>query len=366
MNLKNKTITSLEDCYSELENNPDITLQTKYLFKYKNKSIYTTLGRIWFNLLLPDNYPEFVDRPLNKSDIEKITYKIYELNPADVAADCLSKLQKETFKLSTISPTTFSKDSFVVPKSIKKEKENKITDKTKIEDFSSITNQIATDFLNNSNDTGLKDLINSKTSSKLNTQALASWIVAKGPVMDVENKISKPIKHSLTDGYTPEEYYIAAAEARRGYYIRAVGTSDPGTLARHVVFALSNIKLTNKDCGTKKYIDLMVTNKIFKYLQGRYFINERTNKLERITEDSTHIINTMIKLRSPIYCKDKNGICPICYGKTHDEIGTNKIGLIDGSIINAVGVQGYAMKARHAATSVSLKKCDFLKDMIEI
>ena len=110
----------------------------------------------------------------------------------------------------------------------------------------------------------------------------------------------------------------------------------------------------------------MVTENIFKNIQGRYYLNERTNKLIRIDKSSTNIINTMIKLRSPLYCKDKNGICPICYGKDETILGTDKIGMITGAIINAVGVQGYAMKARHAATSVSLQKCDFTKDMKKI
>ena len=358
-------ITTLDDCYNELKKD-GITLQSKYNFIYKNKTISTTLGRIWFNLLLPNNYPEFVDRPLPKSELEKIVYKIYEINEAPVAADCINRMQREAFKLATFSPVTFSENSFVLSKNIENEKKKELSKDIKIEEYSAITNKIANDFLAESTDVGLKDLINSKTSGKMNVPALAGWLISKGPVMDVENHISKPIKHALIDGYNGEEYYTAAAEARRGNYIKAVSASDPGTLARHVIFALANVKLTHKDCKTKKYLTIMVTENIFKNIQGRYYLNERTNKLIRIDKSSTNIINTMIKLRSPLYCKDKNGICPICYGKDETILGTDKIGMITGAIINAVGVQGYAMKARHAATSVSLQKCDFTKDMKSI
>ena len=69
-------IKTLDDCYNELKKD-SVTLESKYHFFYKNKTIYTTLGRIWFNILLPDNYPEFVDKPVDKKELEKIIYTIW-------------------------------------------------------------------------------------------------------------------------------------------------------------------------------------------------------------------------------------------------------------------------------------------------
>lgn len=356
-------IKTLEDCYNELAKK-GVTLQTKYNFIHKKKTKNTTLGRIWFNLLLPDNYPEFVDVPVNKKALEAITYKIYDMNSAEDAAAILTKMQQEAFKLATINPITFSKDSFLVPKDIREKRKKLITDELPIEDYPKVTKELANELLKESKDQGLKDLIDSKTSGKLNDAALGTWVIAKGPIMDVENQISKPIKSPLIDGYNGEEYYTAASEARRGFFIRAVGTTDPGTLARHIVFAMSNTKLTDKDCKTKHYLTLFVREPMFNNLIGRWYLNPRTNKLEQITKDSKNIINTTIKLRSPIYCQDRKGICPICFGRTKEELGTDKIGIIDGAIINAVGVQGYTMKARHAATTINIKKCDFTKDII--
>lgn len=357
-------IKTLEQCYEELSKDK-ITLQSKYNFSYKGKIKYTTLGRIWFNLLLPKNYPEFVDAPVNKGDLEKITFKIFEMNSPEDAAIIIDKIQYEAFKLATLNPVTFSKNSFTIPKKINESKKKLINDDTKLEEYQDIKMKLANEFLDSNSDTGLKDLIKSKTSGKLNADALAIWTISKGPVMDLENKISKPIQSALIDGYTGEEYYIAASEARRGYYIRGVGTSDPGTLARHIVFALSNLKISSTDCKSKLYLTLFVKESIFKLIQGRWYLNEKTNKLEQITPKS-NIINKIIKLRSPLYCKDKNGICETCFGKNKSQLGTDKIGLLAGSVMNANGVQGFAMKARHAATTVNLKKCDFTKDIIYI
>lgn len=359
------TITNLDQCYEELKKD-SVSLETKYNYTYKNKTIYTQLGRIWFNLLLPDNYGEFIDEPVDGKQLESICYKILQTNPPDVAAEVIDKIQKEAYKLGTINPISFTHQSFIVPEKILKEKKELLSQDIKPEEYNIIINKLAKEFFENCTDEQLKSLVNSKATGKLNIAALAIWLIGKGPILDVENKISKPIKSSLTDGYNAEEYYLAASEARRGNYIRGVGTSDPGTLARHVAFALSNIKISSKDCKSKKYLNLFITKDKLKLLQERYYLNEKTGKLEQITPDHTHLINTMIKLRSPIYCKDPNGICSICFGKSETELGTNKIGLIAAAIMNSIGVQGYAMKARHAASSVSLQKCDFTIDLIEV
>lgn len=360
---KTQLIETISQCYDELLKS-EVTLDSGYSAIYKNKTINSTLGRIWFNLLLPDNYPEFVNKPVDKKELEKIIYTIFSTNTPEEASKILTEMQKEAFKLGTICPVTFSQNSFIVPKNIEELKKKTFTDSTKIEEYNDLKYALAKELLDQSNDEGLKDLINSKATGKLGIPDLAMWLISKGPVMDIEDKISKPIKSALVDGYNGEEYYTAAAEARRGYFIRAVGTSDPGTLARHVVFALSNVKLDKKDCGTKKYLELFIKEPMLKLLAGRFYLNERTGKLVEITEDSKNIVNTIVKLRSPVYCKDKDGICEVCYGESSHKLGTNKIGLIAGAIVNMVGVQGYAMKARHAATTVTLKKCDFTKDII--
>lgn len=357
-------LTTLEECYEELQKD-GVTLQSKYNFTYKNKTIYTTLGRIWFNLLLPKNYGEFIERPLDKKGLEKVTFKIFEDNSAEDAAKILTEMQKEAFKLATYNPITFSKDSFIVPDKIQKMKEAAFTDNTKLEEYGDLKSKITDEFLNQSKDESLKSLIACKATGKMNHDGIGMWVVSKGPIMDIENNISKPIKNALIDGYNGEEYYLGASEARRGYYIRGVGTSVPGSLARHIVFSLSNIKLSSKDCKTKHYLDIFVKESMIPLLIGRWYLDQKTNKLVQIT-DKSKIANTMIKLRSPIYCQDKNGLCETCFGSTPDHLGTDKIGIIIGHIFNKVGVQGFSMNARHASSSVNLKKCDFTKDIIKV
>jgi hypothetical protein len=144
-------------------------------------------------------------------------------------------------------------------------------------------------------------------------------------------------------------------------------TAEPGELARSTTYALNNVQLGGNDCKTKKYLELIVTDQIRDKINGRYYINEKTNDIDIINQDTPGLVGKNIRLRSPIYCKEKNNnICKICYGKLADQIGVKHIGGIVGSIINIEGVSGYSMKARHATSQVNVKKVNFLKDLIII
>jgi DNA-directed RNA polymerase subunit beta' len=210
---------------------------------------------------------------------------------------------------------------------------------------------------------GTKDIIQS--GAKISPVDWAILMIAKGPTLNIEGEISKPITSSLIDGYTGEEYYDASAEARRTYYIRSQGTAEPGYLARQVTFSNANTTLGEEDCGTKKYLSLFVRGSILPVIKDRYYLNERTGKLVKITEDSK-IVNKTIQLRSPLYCKSKNGICKTCYGDLSKKIESKHIGVIAGSVINESGIEGYSMKARHQATQVNVKQVDFTQDLIHI
>ena len=365
------TLSTLDDVYSEFKKE-EVLPSTEYSFshpkKTKNKAIQMSIGRIWINLVLPNDYPDLIDEPVNKGVLNFITKRLYELYDAEKAADALSTLSREVFKMSTMCPVTFSRDALILPDDIKEKKAKEITSKLSPEEFAPALKKLAGEYMDRIGETGLGDIVHSKASGKLSDMDFAILTLAKGPVMDIEGNVSEPILSSLMDGYTGSEYYDAAAEARRGYYIRAVGTAEPGYLARQVIFANVNTNLAKKeDCGTKKYFHLFVRESLFKMLVGRYYFNERTGKLTQITEKmKKRLLNKVVLLRSPLFCKSKDGICATCYGELSKKLDTTKIGLIAGSVINEAGVEGYAMKARHQASQVNLKAVDFTQDLIHI
>ncbi len=363
------SIENLDDVYKEFQKKEVLPFH-KYSFihkiKTKNKTISMSLGRIWFNLCLPDDF-RLINEPIDKTMAQKIVYEIYQNYEDEKPAKYLSFLSKEIFKMSSICPISFGETDLIVPEDIKKRKEKEITSDLIPEEFAPKLEKLSLDYMSKLNNTNLGDLIKSKASGKLSPMDFAILTLAKGPVMDIEGKISKPITSSLIEGYNGEEYYAAASEARRAYHIRASGTAEPGYLARQVTFANSNTLLSKEDCKTSKYFHIFVRESIFSKILGRYYFDEITGKLQVIKQElKKKILNKQILLRSPLYCKSKTGICPICYGEYSQKLDTTKIGLIAGGAINQAGVEGYAMKARHQASQVNLKSVDFTQDLIHI
>ena len=84
------------------------------------------------------------------------------------------------------------------------------------------------------------------------------------------------------------------------------------------------------------------------------------NVLTKITSDNVDdLIGTVIKLRSPLYCKSPEGVCDICYGDIAKNVGTTNIGILAGGAINGV-VVNKMMKARHMSSQINLEKVDFI------
>lgn len=339
-------LKTLEDVYEQMVLD-HVTPSTQFLYSHPRrtggKTVKLSIGRIWFNMLLPDKYPKLIEYAVDKKKAGDILTEIYELLSAEEAAKACTIISKECFKMTCLNPITFGSEQLLVPDAIKEMKKDRINKDTNPDAFGTALKDISNEYINNHmDDNSLKDIIKSKATGKLSPMDFAILTIAKGPTMDIEGNISDPIISGLMDGYTGKEYYTAAAEARRAYYIRGTGTAQPGYLARQVVFANANtIASSKEDCGTTKYFELFVKDSMFSTILGRHYYNERTGKLVLITPSmESKLLNTTILLRSPLYCKAKDGICSICYGNLSKRLGTKNIGLIAGSVINDAGVEG--------------------------
>ena len=359
---------TLEEIYESLKTK-DINEKAPFAHKIKtkNKVINMSLGRIWFNLLTPDDY-KLVDDHLDKGKLSAIINEIYEKYSPEETGNFINKLNRESFKLGTIIPSSFDIDALVIPDHII-EKKNKLLIEKKDELDPGEVNKIAyelaeeyLEYIKEEYDSGIYDVLMS--GAKGSPADWALLMIAKGSPVDIEGKIYDPILHSLDDGLSLEEYYLASAEARSNFYKMAVGSAEPGYLASQTAYANSSILLTGKDCKTKNYFNLEVTKSTSERILGRFYLNEKTNELEEINESNySKLVGKKIKLRSPLYCKDKDGICETCYGRLGEILGTKKIGLLTASTVNDQGIQS-AMKSRHLTTQVNIKKANFTKDII--
>ena len=234
--ISNPIISNSEDVYDLIKDGKKLTQKVPYSHQKKTggKIINLTLGRIWFNGLLPGNYP-LINEPVDKKKMDDIIIDLYKKYGTEEAADCISKLQTEAFKLATISPNTFNIETFI-PSSEwikKKEKFEKIADSLEPIEFKKQAEALTKELLSTfeeSDDTRTDIIISSGGAKGNPTTDFKNLLVSKGYVMDIEGNLLGPIVNSLNDGYGKIDYYNAGSEARKNFYMRSALTAHPGLI----------------------------------------------------------------------------------------------------------------------------------------
>ena len=357
------------DYYMALLKTSEYKLSSKVPFthitKTNNRSKNYILGRVIINTCLPDDY-EFINEAIDKKRCAVLINDIVNKYEPAIAATTISKLNKIAFDIATLNPITFTVDSFNVPPDLEKRAKALLNVNDPPAKFIENVRTLGKEYIDwlKVNDDGLYDMVTS--GAKMTPIDVGVLLFAKGPALGLDGVLSKPILGCVNNGLDLESFYLSADQARSSATIKAIGTAEPGMLARQVNYANCNIQLDpGTDCKTKKLLDLLITPSIRKCINGRWYMDEATNQLVQITE-ATNLPNH-IKMRSPIYCKQpNNNICSVCYGSLGEKLATKNVGLLSGSIINKVGLNNYAMKAKHASSQVQLSHCNFINDCIKI
>lgn len=360
-------IKTIDDVYSELKNNK-VQFSSIYGYassKTKNKIVNMQLGRILINLILPADF-RLIDEPVTKPVLTAITNELFEKYPSTISAKTLSDLNREMFRCATINPVSFDIESFIVPDFILKKKKEILNENLAPDDFMKKVGELGVELIAyyEKASPGFFNIIASK--AKVSPQDVALFLISKGPVINIKQELSKPIVNCMNDGFTIDEFYKSAAQARGMYLVRSSGTAAPGALARECTFSMANIQFeSGTDCKTTQYLELLIDDKLIHRLKGRYFWNDKTASLELI-DKAKDIIGKTIKLRSPIYCKQPNGnICNKCYGELANKLNMTNVGIMCGTVINDLSVSSY-MSARHKTSHVNMSPTNFPKDLIRI
>jgi hypothetical protein len=365
--LSEPMLASPEDVYNMMKEGTSLKDKVSYVHPIKtgNRHMNISLGRAWFNICLPDDFP-LVNETQDKKHLNQLVIDIYKKYGVEKATEYLTTLQSEAFKLATLSPNSFNIEVFIPPNDWLENKEEflKIADKLPPIEFKKEAEKLNKELLKYVAESGyrLENIL--EFGPKGNP--VDDWMilmVAKGYVIDVEGNLLGPITQSINDGYNRKNFYNAAAEARRNFFFRSALTAEPGYLTAKTVMANAGLKIDDSisDCKTKRYFTITVDESLANILLNRYYVDENS-KLKKITNPN-EILNKTIRLRSPLYCKAENGICPICYGDSWKILNSKNIGILAGGAINTVGVETL-MKMRHKSSSVSTKEVNFI-DMIK-
>ena len=285
-------------------------------------------GRLMFNTTLPNWYP-FVNAPVDRKVLNEIFLDIIGRNKREYVETVDSIVRLSNY-YNTKFPKSFSIDMLELPKhllDLKKEllKAKSVTEQMKIID------QMEKDLLQYLKEKVPDLYLQIASGAAKGGSQIRQIMVAKGLISDPKGNILPPIANSIADGFDPKEYFDASAGSRKGIASRALSTAAGGYLGRKFIYVMGDVLLNteNRDCLTKRGLRIKLTPQLFKKLQGRNIIDSRG----RVVPIDKSYVNSIVELRSPIYCKTKK-ICPTCYGELYKQINTRNIGILSAGSMN--------------------------------
>ena len=163
--------------------------------------------------------------------------------------------------------------------------------------------------------------------------------------------IETPITTNFREGLNVLQYFISTHGARKGLADTALKTANSGYLTRRLVDVTQDLVVTEDDCGTQNGVTMKalieggeVIEPLRDRILGRVVVADVVNPESEETvieagtlvdEDLCDLIDKLgideVKVRTPLTCDTRYGLCAKCYGR---DLGR-------GSLVNvgeAVGV----------------------------
>ncbi len=147
--------------------------------------------------------------------------------------------------------------------------------------------------------------------------------------------IETPITANFREGLNVLQYFISTHGARKGLADTALKTANSGYLTRRLVDVTQDLVVTENDCGTAEGMALRalveggeVVEPLRERILGRTaavdVVNPETSETvyeagTLLDEDAVEAIEALgideVKVRTPLTCETRYGLCAKCYGR---------------------------------------------------
>jgi len=340
--------------------------------KSSHVQIKTTVGRVLFNRILP-NEVRFVNQALEKGGIRNLIAEVYDICGESVTTEVADRIKDIGFEFAMISGTTLSVADITIPAQKQEilSKAQQDVDKIQqayrrgllteqernertIEIWQETTRNVSDAVRTNMDPNGNLAQMANSGATKGGFGPISQLAGMRGLMADPAGRIIRlPIQSNFREGLTALEYFISTHGARKGLADTALRTADAGYLTRRLVDVAQDLIINEDDCGTQEGIYIRKTDNIAgQSMATRMFgrllaekvvdpttgevLGERDEELDR--ERVRKIANaglTEVKVRSPLTCELKHGICKKCYGM---DLGRGKL-VVDGTAVGIIAAQ---------------------------
>ena len=331
--------------------------------KDKEKWILTTIGRIIFNEIVPEE-SGFINKLLTKKSLRDIITDVLKVAGTPKTADFLDDVKNMGYRMAFEGCLSFKLDDVVIPNEKSKlvqkgyddveevmnnynmgfitnnERYNQIID-IWTHTNADLTNKVM-DRLKNDQD-GFNSVYMMLDSGARGSKEQIRQLCGMRGLMAKPQKsgatgneiIENPILSNFKEGLSVLEYFISTHGARKGLADTALKTADAGYLTRRLVDVSHDVIITEEDCGTLRGLMASavknndeVVESLYDRILGRTSVHDiyhpQTGELivkagEEITEAIAQKIEDspieQIEIRSVLTCESRKGVCAKCYGR---------------------------------------------------
>ena len=348
-----------------------------------NQIIPTTVGRVLFNMVVPEQ-AGYINEVLNKKSLRDIIGNILSVTDVPTTAEFLDKIKTMGYEFAFKGGLSFSLGDIIIPP----EKHEMIADaNTQVDgimanynmglitnnerynqviDVWTSTNAMLTELAMKrirEDQQGFNSVYMMLDSGARGSKEQIRQLTGMRGLMAKPKKstagggeiIENPILSNFKEGLSILEYFISTHGARKGLADTALKTADAGYLTRRLVDVSQDVIINIEDCETLRGVQVEALKKneeivetLGERILGRVSLHDVYDPIseelllragQEIMESDVKKIEASpvekVEVRSALTCEAQKGICGKCYGRN---LSTNKM-VQRGEAVGVVAAQ---------------------------
>ncbi len=383
---KPRVYADLEEALMALDSK-QLTLQSLVRLPFRGEIRETTLGRLLFNEILPEDFP-LRDETMTKKRLQQVMADVYARYGQEKTAEIADDLKDLGFHYATISGLSIGMSDFKPIEGMNdlldqgeerataishQYQEGFITDDERhrltVENWTKIENRVQDRLAEQLVDEDSAMAIAIDSGARGNIRNLKDAVGMLGVLQDAAgNVIELPIKSGYIEGLSPLEYFTGTRGTRKALIDIALKTADAGYLTRRLVDVSQDVFTVEDDTSDPGFAMLRADSEEIgtdygPRLIGRYAaetIKGYLKKGQLITPEVAAQIGADdkidgVKIMSALSCANVRGVARKSYGldpATGELVAENHpTGVIAAQSIGELGTQ-LSLDSKHRSGSV--------------
>jgi DNA-directed RNA polymerase subunit beta' len=341
----------------------------------------TSVGRVIFNAALPHELRFFND-VLDKGKVRGVVADCFFRLGQDRTAEVVDQIKYLGFHYATVSGLTMAISDIFIPTAkarVLEETDKEIEEidrqyrrgwiteqeqyEKNVEAWSHAMSAVEDAVKKELDPYGPVYMMAQSGAAKGSFQQIRQIAGMRGLMADPSGRIIElPIRSNFREGLNVLEYFISTHGARKGLADTALRTADSGYLTRRLIDVAQDVIVRDEDCGTtqgvlvrrpdERTVGINLTNRILGRNAAEDVVDPSTGEIvvrfnEEIGEPAVARIEALkipqLRVRSPLSCESRYGVCQKCYGRNMAtakavELGA-AVGIIAAQSIGEPGTQ---------------------------